>query len=220
MHFMSIEVTAHRFLFKPSNPTAGSSSFDEFLSAMECDEGMAETKVPFSHNHLHDLESLWWVAVWVVFYHSFSDGKTFRDPLTLQDANDQLDLAEKLFPPMVDSFSRQNNFQDAESYWEICNQLPAYKKVAYFGLAYLREQLIKHYTAIEANYPLINPNASTDDIYHDFTERFTYLKTEYEGFALKPIEDIHAELLPKSESKRPRSESTVDPGVAQKSQRK
>jgi len=28
--------------------------------------------VLFSHNHLHDLESLWWVAVWMVFYHHLS----------------------------------------------------------------------------------------------------------------------------------------------------
>jgi hypothetical protein len=217
MHFMSIEVTAHRFLFKPSNRPAGSSGLDEHRSAKIRRKELAKTKVPFSHNHLHDLESLWWVAVWVVFNHSFS--KEDGDHLTLQDANDQLDLAEKLFPPVVDSISRQNNFQDAESFEETCKGLPDYKEEAYFGLDYLREQLIKHYKAIEANYPLINPNDSTDDIYHDFTEAFTFLKSSYEGFALKPIQDIYAKLLSKSESKRPRSESTVDPGVAQKSQR-
>jgi len=26
---------------------------------------------PFVHIHLHDLESLWWVVVWIVFYNDF-----------------------------------------------------------------------------------------------------------------------------------------------------
>jgi hypothetical protein len=29
-------------------------------------------QLPFSHNHLNNLELLWWVAVWIVFYNHFS----------------------------------------------------------------------------------------------------------------------------------------------------
>ena len=122
---MSTEVAAQLFLFTPSRPAAGSSGFDKFLSAMKWDEGMAKIHVPFSHNHLHDLESLWWVAVWVVFNHSFSKGS--GDRLTLQDANDQLYLAKKLFPPVVNSSTRQNNFKIDGSFLEICEKLPENK---------------------------------------------------------------------------------------------
>jgi hypothetical protein len=214
---MSIEVTAHQFLFIPSNPTAGSSGFDEFLSAMECDEGMAETEVPFSHNHLHDLESLWWVAVWVVFYHSFS--KEEGDGLTLQDANDQLDMAEKLFPPVVDSTTRLNGFKIRSSFKGICNQLPPNKRHAHICLNFLRQQLISHYEDVEAEYPLINPDASTDDIYGAFTQAFTVFKSRYHDFALVPIQDIYAKLS-EPDSKRPQSKSKKDSRVAQKNARK
>ena len=191
---MSIEVAAQQFLFKPSDPTAGSSNLHNFRSAKKRDKGMAKTKVPFSHNHLHDLESLWWVAVWMVFFHYFSEGTTPRDRLALQDAKDQLRLAEKLFPPVPASTARRDSFQIPELFEETCKQLPHDKEDAYIGLDFLREHLIKHYKAIEANYPLINPNASTDDIYDDFTQSFTDLKSRYHSFALKPIRDIYAEL--------------------------
>ena len=219
MHFMSIEVAAQLFLYVPSNPTVSPSNFDEFLSARKREKEMPEIDVPFSHNHLHDLESLWWVTVWVVFYHSFSEGTTPHDRLTLQDANDQLNLAEKLFPPVVDSSTRQINFTIYGSFEKICDQLPSNKKDANFCLEFLREHLIKHFRAIEAEYPLVNPNASTDDIYDCFTQAFTDLKARYHDFALEPIQDIYAKLL-KSAKKRPRSESTNDTGAAQKNPRK
>lgn len=215
MHFMSIEVAAQQFLFNPSNPT---DDYYQYISARKREKEMAKADVPFSHNHLHDLESLWWVTVWVVFYHSFSKGTTPRDCLTLQDAMDQLDLAQKLFPPVVDSSTRQNNFTVDGSFKKICDRLPHDKEDACIGLDFLRGRLIKHYMAIEANYPLIHPIASTNNIYDDFIETFTDLKSRYHGFALEPIQEIFAELS-KPEGKRPRSESTNDPGVAQKSQR-
>ena len=62
MEFMSIEVAARLSLFPPVEPeiseTELDSSDDEVSLATR-----ATTRVPFSHNHLHDLESLWWVAV-------------------------------------------------------------------------------------------------------------------------------------------------------------
>ena len=219
MHFMSIEVAAQEFLFTPSDTTDDSSDFDEQLSATEWDEEMAEIDVPFSHNHLHDLESLWWVAVWEVFNNCFSEGTTRRDRFTLQDVKDQLGLAEKLFPPVPNNTARQNGFKITKSFRKTCNQLPHDKKVACISLNVLRKHLIRHYKAIEAGYPLINPNASTDDIYDAFTQSFTTLKSKYHGFALKPIQDIYEELS-KPETKRPRSESTNDTRVAQKNARK
>jgi hypothetical protein len=62
---MAIEVTAQEFLFD-SDP------FTERDKVMEQGIETVQTEVPFCHNHLHDLESLWWVAVWVVF-HSTSE---------------------------------------------------------------------------------------------------------------------------------------------------
>jgi hypothetical protein len=79
MQFMSIEVATQGFLFIPSDPGPSSTEFDDFFSATKQGVGMPQTKVPFSHNHLHDLESLWWVAVWVVFYNYFLEATPSRD---------------------------------------------------------------------------------------------------------------------------------------------
>jgi hypothetical protein len=195
MHFTSIEVAAQRFLYRPSDPRISSMNFEQYL-AME----LAAEKVqfsPFCHNHLHDLESLWWVAVWMVFYNHFSKGTPSRDcpSFTLRDAGRQLDLAEILFPPESGSVHRQHGFQLSDAFAETFDRLSPNNQIACVGLDFLRENLISHYRVIEAkHYPLVDPNASTDDIYDGFTEVFSYFKSEYHDVVLDYIPDIYAKL--------------------------
>jgi Fungal protein kinase len=220
MQFMSIEVAAQTYLFVPPAPRT---MLDDFFSARKQGEWMAQTEVPFSHNHLHDLESLWWVAVWMVFYNYFSEGTPSRDPpsLTLQDAEDLLRLAEILFPPMLSSTGRQIGFQHPTSFLRTCDQLPRNETVIYGGLNHLRQLLISNYSDIEAGYPLsVDPNTSKDDIYDDFTRVFSRLKTVSQDLVLNFIPDIYTKLLKGEKPKHPRPESTNDTGVAQKTARK
>ena len=220
---MSIEVAAQKFLFFPSDPGPSSTEVDEFVSVTEQDVKTARTKVPFSHNHLHDLESLWWVAVWVVFYNYFSEGMPSRDrpSFTLQDAADQLKLARILFPPVLESTARRDGFQTPESFQDTCDRLPRNKKAIYDRLNVLRRLLIRHYSVIEAGCPLsVDPNSSKDDIYDDFTRLFSTSKTVSHDLVLDFIPEIYAKLLKGENSKRPRSESTNHTGVAQKTPRR
>jgi hypothetical protein len=62
-------VAAQQFPFSPPDRLS-SAELHGFLGAMEqgLDTGTTRTKVPFSHNHFHDLESLGWVAVWVLVW--------------------------------------------------------------------------------------------------------------------------------------------------------
>jgi len=64
-------------------------------------------KLLFVHNHLHDFKSLWWVAVWVVFYNDLRDTKQLKKaPLPdLQDIECQLAHAQTLFPSLMESMS-------------------------------------------------------------------------------------------------------------------
>jgi hypothetical protein len=224
MQFMSIEVAAQMFLFVPSDPGLSSTEVDELDSAMEQGIGIAWTKVPtvpFSHNHLHDLESLWWVAVWVVFYNYFSERTPSNDrpSFTLRDANDQLMLARILFPPALESTTRQIGFQHPKSFHNTCDGLPRNKRAIYLRLNLLRRLLVRDYRVIEAEYPLfVDPNSSKDDIYDHFTRLF--LKTVSHDLVLDFIPDVYEKLSMEENSKRPRSESTSDSGVAQKNQRK
>jgi hypothetical protein len=204
---MSIEVAAQGFLFSPYNPGFSSSEIDRFRNSTEV------TEIPFSHNHLHDLESLWWVAVWVVFFFYFSKGTPSRDhpSFTLQDVEEHLDLARILFPHSLKDINRRNAFQAPTSFPKICSMLSGNKKDIYAGLNVLRRLLISHYSVIEEEFPLlVDPSTSNDDIYDNFTQLFFNLKIISHDLVLDFIPHIYEKLL-----KEEKSKSTGDSGVAQ-----
>ena len=217
MNFMSIEVAVQNFLFRPSNTGFNPSDIDGFFAS----QGRAPTNVPFSHNHLHDLESLWWVAVWMVFYNKFSGGtSSCAGPFTLQDVQAQLTLAGNLFPPILNSATRRDGFQLSDSFQKACDKLPDNKTAICRGLDFLRRLLISHYNIIEANWPVsVDPNSSNDDIYDNFIRLFSKLKDASHDVNLDYIPDIHAKLL-KEEKKRTRSDSATATVVGRKAPRK
>jgi hypothetical protein len=198
---MPIEVAAQIFLFSPQ-PGMSYSDVIEYLRAREQDEGTAQTvetkfKEPFTYNHLHDLESLWWVAVWIAFYNYFSEGTPSRDrpSFTFQDAANQLELARTLFPPVSRTASRDIDFRHPCSFLDTCDRLPHNKKVIYVGLDLLRLFLIKDYMNIEAGYPLsVDPNSANDEIYDAFTRVFSHMKTVSHDLVLDFIPSIYVKL--------------------------
>jgi hypothetical protein len=87
--------------------------------------------VPFSHNHMHDLELLWWVVVWIVFYNHFWKSQQFgEEPLSsLLDAQCQLELARTLFPTYMKSTNHCDDFQ--RSFLKTYSDSPSSKKAIY-----------------------------------------------------------------------------------------
>src|SRR5712671_5480932 len=196
---MSIEVAAHRFLFRP-DPEPSSTEFDKVMDQDEGTaqtEGTTQTKVPFFHNHLHDLESLWWVAAWVVFHNHFSERRTSRGSsiFTLGDVEVQLDTARDLFPHSLESITRRNAFQTPDFFNEISERLPNNKKAICDRLNILRRLLIKDYETIEAGYASVDPSPSDDDIYDKFTRVFSKSTTDFHSFVLDFIPKIRETLL-------------------------
>ena len=221
---MSIEVAAQEFLFNASSDRTYSTR-EELSHAIAQRREVAQTTVPFFHNHLHDLESLWWVAVWVVMYNHFSTPEETtsldapdRPPFNLTDARRQLELAQNLFPPALNNNSRRDGFQISGSFQRNYDGLPENKKRIYLSLNLLREALIFDYKVIEADYPRsVDPRASSNDIYEDFRTAFSLYTDDDFKFALDFIPEIYETL---SNPKRPLSESTKEARVAQKSRRK
>ena len=203
MNFMSIEVAAQRFLFAPL--IRGSrADVRGFLNRQERDQSIVP--VAFSHNHLHDLESLWWVAVWVVFYNNFSEETpshaSDRTPFTSKNAEDQINLAKTLYPSVLNDTDRQGGFSQPDAFLDMCKKLPGNKTVICNGLDVLRNLLVTHYIAIEAGYPLsVDPRSSGDDIYDDFTELFSILKRISNGLVLDFIPHAYTKLLKEEKSK-------------------
>ena len=211
MNFLSIEVAAQMFLFNPSDPYA--TSYKQVRSAMKSGTEMVQAKTPFFHNHLHDLESLWWVAVWVVFNNNFSE----PDFSTLLDVEYRLNIARRLFPPTLDSITRQYTFQRPSQFRELCDKLPHGKEDIYDALDALRRILVTDYKLIEAGYPpSINLDASNKGIYDAFTEAFSDIQALSDGLVLHFVPAIYTKLLKAENLKHPRSESTNDIRVSQK----
>src|SRR6202790_5564971 len=126
MHFMSVEVAAQKFLFQPR--------FDEDVDITDFMQGVRNTSgiqrtttMPFSHNRLHDLESLWWVAVWMSFYNHFSNTQLSEEGALsdLREVERQLHLARILFPSVMQNTDRLLGFQT--SFPKVCDGLPSNK---------------------------------------------------------------------------------------------
>ncbi|KAF9233709.1 hypothetical protein BU15DRAFT_53550 [Melanogaster broomeanus] len=69
--FMACEVEAQRYLFVEKSAKAGPRSYFTPVTA-------PVVRPPFRANPLHDLESLWWILMWVIHYHV--DGGTQELP--------------------------------------------------------------------------------------------------------------------------------------------
>ncbi|KAI5994025.1 hypothetical protein EDD15DRAFT_2367147 [Pisolithus albus] len=75
--FMACEVEAQDYLYKCFQKI-DKDSLDKWL------------QVPFRFNPLHDVESIWWIATWILYYHVDQEGD--------QPSPDQTEYFHKLFP--------------------------------------------------------------------------------------------------------------------------
>lgn len=219
IHFISVEVAAQMFLFRAIQPFSYTEMRAQLIqkdprtSSHSAMPNSQSAEVPFLHSHLHDLESLWWVAVWVAFYNHFCDSHPSKEEplLDFQEVDRQLAYTRTLFPSYIDSFHRRNSFQI--SFTQVCDGLPNNKKSVCSWLDVLRRSLIYRYSKVESTLPLfIDLAASEDDIYEEFKEVLTILRENYVDFILTFIPDIHAQLR---NLKRPRTKSTNDKGWAE-----
>ncbi|KAI6106368.1 hypothetical protein EDD16DRAFT_1745599 [Pisolithus croceorrhizus] len=83
LDFMACEVKVQKYLFTDSN------ALDE--------DFMLEEQIPlsFKFNPLHDMESIWWIATWILYYHVGEEG--------CQLSSDQIKCFLELFPGQLDS---------------------------------------------------------------------------------------------------------------------
>ncbi|KAF8498440.1 hypothetical protein JB92DRAFT_3125288 [Gautieria morchelliformis] len=95
INFMACEVAEEAYLFNPR------ASYEDMPTE-------------FRHNPLHDLESLWWIAVWQIFYYTLppddSSSSSPTDHHTTEDREERLSLQEqaffKMFPEDLNNSTR------------------------------------------------------------------------------------------------------------------
>ncbi|KAL5525403.1 hypothetical protein ACEPAF_9273 [Sanghuangporus sanghuang] len=118
--------------------------------------------LPFFHNGLHNLESLWWVAVWLLFFNR--DGSVENDQNSDEDGeedeedeNDQDDLREsliqKLFPCGIITEERGRFLQYTTDYLKSIQWMAGKFSLVAFKLNHLRAALISKYIDFEATFP-------------------------------------------------------------------
>jgi hypothetical protein len=181
MQFMSVKAAPQMFLFQPTGDHPRTSWF---------------------HNHLHDLKSLWWVAVWMVFYHHFHHS---NEPLPgLGEMELCIQESPTLFPATMNDFNCLYMFQS--TFLNVCDSLPGNKQPTVLSLDPIRVHLISDYKIVELTLPAsINLHAAKDDIYGAFQEAFRHIKTKSPDYELLFIPNlIDAETAGK---KCPRDES-------------
>ncbi|KAJ3757721.1 hypothetical protein EV360DRAFT_45467 [Lentinula raphanica] len=104
--FMAAETMRNVYLYLPdNNKKAPPKSLLDPLNPAEEEEDaapvpVAESKYPFSHNPLHDLESIWWIIVYVLF---FNDDESFHS----LEPDIRQEQMEKLFHGQLDITDRQ-----------------------------------------------------------------------------------------------------------------
>jgi hypothetical protein len=214
MPFMPVEVAAQSYIYPPDRRAPSMREIEQYLSETRQDPA---AKVSFSHNYLHDLESLWWVAVWMVFYNYFSETMPSDDHLPLEfnekDVQEHLRQAQILFPSVLNSAKRLVGFRTL--FMQACSGLPSNKQDICHLLDGLRQFLIEQYQVIEAGLPQsVDIKSSDDGIYETFKELLSFPKFSPD-LVLVYIPEIYTKLR-----KRQRSESMKDAGVATKTRRK
>ena len=192
---MSIEVAAQRFLFRPGRPRVF--HIQQGMSATEDNIG-----VPWTHNYLHDLESLWWVTVWMVTFNDFCTTKKL--PTDLSEVENQLMDARNFIPLSLESTTRSYFFTDSSSmvYYD---ELPLKASTFHF-LDQLRQHLSWWYWEVESTLPQsVNLDACDDSLYSIFMDAFNIMLQKIPNYSLAFLPGVYEKL--RKILKRPRAES-------------
>ena len=128
---MAIEIQAGRVVITPTPSDLDSNDESNYLDLTN------ETPLPvLSHHYLHDLESLWWIAVWALFMSKPASDKK----LTL------LEEFDSVFPYEVrGSTDRVLFFTNETFFTEVARSFPGVIKGSAGSLEKLRKGLLKAY---------------------------------------------------------------------------
>ncbi|KAI6026735.1 hypothetical protein BKA83DRAFT_4247255 [Pisolithus microcarpus] len=141
LDFMACEVGAQSYLFE----------------LFVCRPYGYERKCPFRFNPLHDMESLWWIAMWVVYYHAVQAG----EPLS-----EQVGYLHKLFPGQLGE--RTNALLAVLEF----KALPTSFVHAGYAVEYMRREILAAYTESEKKMPPAYANP-LKQLHSVFTDQLT-----------------------------------------------
>jgi hypothetical protein len=184
-----------RFLFRPINELWWYPSFnsdDAYMHATKVE------RLPFHYNAIHDIESAWWVGVWMLFFykpkgHIESEEKSHNRKLE----------ADLVFPGTLNHSRRLLYLERPMEFFEFTTGWISEKFLpAVGGFDFVRVLLLKHYRHIEENFPdglsklsgegeadhcphNAFPAGPPEDIYTPIKELFLRMKGRYNNIKLE-----------------------------------
>ena len=205
---MPVEIARQRYLFaKLSKDTAEGKGLDDYMQRlMHKEENPKQVGEPkgIYYNYIHDLESVWWIAVWALFNFEKKDSRA-DSYTTLQRKLNK----DKLFPGTTDSNYRFRFLNIRESYARTIRCLPKYFKNLSVMLGIIAKAITELYRRKESNEewglkegPIVWDESS--NIHRTFIRLLNRVNTE--EFEIRRIPGIDDEIPPATQSNKRRTD--------------
>ncbi|OCB90616.1 hypothetical protein A7U60_g2134 [Sanghuangporus baumii] len=175
-----------------------------------------ERSTPFFHNDLHDLESLWWIAVWVLFSSCpVSDDGTVNAEDSERD--EQREAASSMLFPSVELRRERRLFlQSKDAFYTRTAWMPDRFRSIKVVLNTLRRSIVRKYSKFEADYPDFRDDA-LGEAHDEFLKHLGRCKELASGVMLTPYISITRRLRLRNVEGLGKSQaSTVLPTVVAK----
>ncbi|KAJ8697207.1 hypothetical protein PTI98_007005 [Pleurotus ostreatus] len=187
LQFMAVEVSDGAYLFRPR-----AAAEDVFLSPTGVLPSRGTKPVhPFRHNVLHDLESIWWLAMWSIF-------RYYPDNLGVdtEALKKQRHTYEALFSPTFILDKERNNALVNEEPRFLLSIVPPFHNMGELAL-HLRDLLAVSYTIAEATLSI----KSDCQVFHSAFETTAVLlkamKTSLEEAGITNVTRVYELLYPR-----------------------
>ncbi|THH04287.1 hypothetical protein EW145_g5639 [Phellinidium pouzarii] len=144
LDFMAVEVARSEYMFCPEldRDTIRSNIFANT-------ETIRSPQPNFYYNGIHDMESLWWFPIWMMFFHDIK----FWDTMNESQKNDRISMILELFPRHLDTTLRHPFLNSSFSFKKSMSCLPECFDVFSNVLDFLRSNLKRNYQLFEATLP-------------------------------------------------------------------
>ncbi|KAI5114951.1 hypothetical protein M0805_002402, partial [Coniferiporia weirii] len=204
LDFMAVEVTNRAYLHGiPSSSVRDKIMYKAKLSALRSKVELQEEKgvdpeadidtrikavATFFYNDLHDMESMWWIPIWMLFFH---DNEAQREADGLKMANRSL-CVRQLFPRDLNTSDRVNFLVDAKVFLTTVSCLPRSFVHIAEALESPRELLRRMYHDSEASLPKFDRDVYKDDLHEYFDDAWDLCIVFAKDITLAPYRGLSA----------------------------
>ena len=176
---MAAEIAFGKYLFVSAN-NKGKTNPVAKLRALRggkvSESSQANKGSGICYNYIHDIESVWWIAVWALF--SFEKkARSGNDVLDAQSSDTRRDNKRTLFPGTSTSAERQNFIQQDSHFKDAVDGcIPRYFKDLTNVVRVLRHVIVNTYKEKEIDEPeVIKFDSSKDDGDMDLHRVFIFI---------------------------------------------